>query len=74
MSVIDQVRKIIIDELAVEEEDVVPEAHLIDDLDADSMNLLVIYSEIEKLFNIKIDDETALGIRTVDDLLKIIGK
>lgn len=74
MSVIDQVRKIIVDELAVEEDEVVPEAHLMDDLDADSMNLLVIYSEVQKVFNITIDDKTALGIRTVDDLLKVIGE
>ena len=74
MSVIDQVRKIIVDELAVEEDEVIAEAHLMDDLDADSMNLLVIYSEVQKVFNITIDDKTALGIRTVDDLLKVIGQ
>ena len=74
MAVFDQVRKIIVNELAVEEDDVVPEAHLVDDLDADSMNLLVIFTEVEKLFKVTIDDKTALGIRTVDDLLKIIGK
>ena len=74
MSVFDKVKKIIVDELAVEEDDVVPEAHLMDDLDADSMNLLVIYSEVEKLFNIKIDDKKALGIRTVDDLLNVMSE
>jgi acyl carrier protein len=74
MAAIDQIRKIIVDELAVEESDVIEDANLIDDLDADSMNLLVIYSEVEKIFNIKIDDNTALGIRTVGDILKIIGE
>jgi acyl carrier protein len=74
MAAIDQIRKIIVDELAVEESDVVEDANLADDLDADSMNLLVIYSEVEKAFNVKIDDDTALGIRTVGDLLKIIGE
>jgi acyl carrier protein len=73
MAAIDQIRKIIVDELAVEESEVVEEANFTDDLDADSMNLLVIYSEVEKAFNIKIDDNTALGIRTVGDLIKIIG-
>ena len=73
MTVIDQIKKIIIDELAVEESDVLEDAHLTDDLDADSMNLLVIFSEVEKIFNVSLDDKTTLGIRTVGDLLKIVG-
>ena len=73
MTVIDQIKKIIIDELAVEESDVLEDAHLMDDLDADSMNLLVIFSEVEKIFNVSLDDKTTLGIRTVGDLLKIVG-
>ena len=73
MTVIDQMKKIIVDELAVEESDVLEDAHLIDDLDADSMNLLVIFSEVEKVFNVSIDDTTALGMRTVGDLLRIVG-
>ena len=73
MAVIDQLKKIIVDELAVEESDVLEDAHLIDDLDADSMNLLVIFSEVERIFNVSIDDRTALGMRTVGDLLRIVG-
>ncbi len=73
MTVIDQIKKIIIDELAVEESDVLEDAHLMDDLDADSMNLLVIFSEVEKIFNVSLDDKTTLGIRTVGDLLRIVS-
>lgn len=74
MTMIDQMKKIIVEELAVEESDVLEDAHLIDDLDADSMNLLVIFSEVEKVFNVSIDDDTTLRIRTVGDLLKIVGE
>ena len=74
MPVIDQIRKIIVDELAVEESEVVEGAHLMDDLDADSMNLLVIFSEVEKIFNTKIDGKTSLDIKTVADLVKIAEK
>ena len=74
MPEIDQIRKIIVDELAVEESEVVEGAHLMDDLDADSMNLLVIFSEVEKIFSIKIDGKTALEIKTVADLVKIAEK
>lgn len=72
MTVFDQLKKIIVDELSVEESEVVENANLIDDLDADSMELLVIFSEVEKKFNVPIDDKIALGIKTVGDLLKLI--
>jgi acyl carrier protein len=74
MPVIDQIRKIIVDELAVEESEVVEGAHLMDDLDADSMNLLVIFTEVEKIFDVKIDGKTSLEIKTVADLVKIAEK
>ena len=72
MPVIDQIRKIIVDELAVEESEVVEDAHLVDDLDADSMNLMVIFSEVEKIIGKELDGKTTLGIRTVSDLVKIV--
>lgn len=74
MAPLDQIKGIVSDELAVDESDVVMEAHLMDDLDADSMNLLVIYTEIEKLFDIKIDDKVALQIKTVGDLVALVEK
>lgn len=72
MTVLDQLRPIIALELAVEEAEVVAEAHLLDDLDADSMNLLVIFSKVGEMFDLEIDDEMALAIDTVEDLLKVI--
>jgi acyl carrier protein len=72
MLVIDQIRKIIVNELAVEESEVVEDAHLMDDLDADSMNLMVIFSEVEKISGTKIDGKISLNIKTVSDLVKIV--
>jgi len=72
MVVIDKIKKILADELAVNESDVVEDAHLLDDLDADSMNLLVIYAEVEKIFGVVVDDETALEIEYVRDLVEHI--
>ena len=74
MAEIDVIKKIVADELAVDESEVVEEAHLLDDLDADSMNLIVIYAEVEKIFGVVIDDETALEIETVRDLVQHILK
>lgn len=67
-----KIKKILVDELAVDEDEVIPEAHLGDDLDADSYNRLLIFSEVEKLFGIKISDKTAPSIKKVEDLMKIV--
>lgn len=74
MAIIDKLKKIVADELAVDESEVVEEAHLLDDLDADSMNLMVIYAEVEKIFGVVVDDDTALDIETVRDLVNHIKK
>ena len=74
MAIIDKIKKIVADELAVDESEVVEEAHLLDDLDADSMNLMVIYAEVEKIFCVVVDDDTALDIETVRDLVNHIKK
>lgn len=70
MAILDQIKKVLAEELAVDESEVVEEAHLIADLDADSLNLLVIYTEIERIFGVIVDEETALEILTVGDLVK----
>ena len=62
-----RLRKIIADQLSVDEEDVVPEASFIEDLNADSLDLVELIMTLEEEFNIKISDEDAEGIRTVQD-------
>jgi len=60
-------RKIIADQLSVDEEDVVPEASFIEDLNADSLDLVELIMTLEEEFDIKISDEDAENIRTVQD-------
>lgn len=49
------VREVLVDSLAVDEDEVTPEATLVDDLGAESIDLLEIVFNLEKKFNIKID-------------------
>jgi acyl carrier protein len=62
-----RLRKIIADQLSVDEEDVVPEASFIEDLNADSLDLVELIMTLEEEFDIKISDEDAENIRTVQD-------
>ncbi len=64
-----RLRKIIAEQLSVDEEDVVPEASFIEDLNADSLDLVELIMTLEEEFDIKISDEDAESIRTVQDAI-----
>ena len=61
----DRLKKIIADQLSVNEDDVVPEASFIDDLNADSLDLVELIMSLEEEFGVKISDEDAQKIQTV---------
>lgn len=67
MDIKERVKKIICEQLSVAEEDVVPEANFVDDLDADSLDLVEMIMAIEEAFDIDITDEDAAAIKTVQD-------
>ena len=67
MSVEDKVRKIIAEKLGVDVEEVVPEASFVDDLGADSLDLVELIMSMEEEFDTDIPDEDAEKIQTVQD-------
>ncbi len=76
-TVFERVRKIIVDQLGVEEEDVVPTASFVDDLNADSLDLVELIMSMEEEFSsgdntLEISDEDAEKIVTVQDAVDYI--
>jgi acyl carrier protein len=65
----DRLKKIIADQLSVNEDDVVPEASFIEDLNADSLDLVELIMSLEEEFGVKISDEDAAKIQTVQDAM-----
>ncbi|MGD9124527.1 MAG: acyl carrier protein [Desulfarculaceae bacterium] len=63
----EKVKQIICEQLSVAEEDVVPEASFVDDLGADSLDLVEMIMAMEEAFDISIADEEAEKIKTVQD-------
>lgn len=59
MSVEEQVKKIIMDQLGVSAEEVKPEASFVEDLGADSLDLTELIMAMEEAFNVEIADEDA---------------
>ena len=70
--VADRVKKIIVDQLGVEEETVTPEASFVDDLGADSLDTVELVMALEEEFGIEIPDEDAEKIATVQDAIGYI--
>ena len=66
----DKVKKIIVEQLGVDESEVTPEASITDDLGADSLDQVELVMAFETEFNIDIPDEDAEKIKTVGDAVK----
>ena len=73
MSVEDKVKKIIAEKLSVDLEEVVPEASFVDDLGADSLDLVELIMSMEEEFDIDISDEEAEKVATVKDAIDYIN-
>ncbi|MEZ4239447.1 MAG: acyl carrier protein [Myxococcota bacterium] len=69
---VEKVRKIIAESLGVKNSEVVPTASFIDDLNADSLDIVELVMTIEKEFDIEIPDDEAEKIRTVQDAVDYI--
>ena len=72
--VADRVKKIIVDQLGVEEETVTPEASFVDDLGADSLDTVELVMALEEEFGVEIPDEDAEKITRVREAVDYIEK
>jgi acyl carrier protein len=76
-TVYERVRKIVVEQLGVEEDEVVPSASFVDDLNADSLDLVELIMSLEEEFSrenqtVEISDEDAEKIVTVQDAVDYI--
>ena len=72
--VFERVRTIVAERLGVEEEKVTMEAEFIGDLNADSLDLVGVISDIEDAFSLTIADSDMENIRTVGDAVDLIAE
>ena len=69
-----EIKKIIVDQLGVEENKVVPEAKFIDDLGADSLDIVELIMAVEEKFQIEISEAEAENIQTVQTVMDYLEK
>jgi acyl carrier protein len=74
MSVEERVKKIVVEELGVEEGQVTKEASFVDDLGADSLDMVELVMALEEEFKLEIPEEEAEKISTVGQAVEYIEK
>jgi acyl carrier protein len=72
-SVEEKVKHIIVEQLGVDEEEVKPEASFVDDLGADSLDVVELVMALEEEFGLEISDEDAEKLTTVKQAIEYIS-
>ncbi len=72
MQLAEKLKTIVVDQLGVNEENVTMEATFVDDLAADSLDIVELVMNVEREFDLEIPDEDAEKIVTIGDVVKYI--
>jgi len=68
----EKIKTVVVDQLGVEEDDVTEDAAFVDDLGADSLDIVELVMALEEEFGVSIPDEQAEKIKTVGDAVDFI--
>lgn len=74
MSVLDGVKQIINEILDIPVEEIKPESNLVDDLEADSLDIVEMVMQLEDKFGLQIPESTAEDLKTVKDVVEYLEK
>jgi len=74
MKVFDKVKEYVLMQLPISEDRVTMEASLIDDLGADSANLMMLIMDLETEYDMTVEDDALANIKTVGDIVTYIEK
>jgi acyl carrier protein len=73
MSTLQQLREVLVTEFEIEPELITPDAHLVDDLDIDSIDAVDILARMRELTGKNLEAEALKDIRTVADVVALVG-
>jgi acyl carrier protein len=72
MATFDRVKKVVVEQLDVSEDEVTPDASFVEDLGADSLDVVELVMGLEEEFDVEIPDEDAEKITTVQEAISYI--
>lgn len=70
----EKVRAVIAKQIDIPEENITPESKLIEDLKADSLDVVELIMDLEQEYGVEIPDDDLPGIRTVGDIVGFLSK
>ncbi len=73
-AIVDRIRQLISDHLGVDRGDVISDANILDDLGADSLDVVELVMAIEETFDLEIPDEEVEALRTIGDVEKYVSQ
>lgn len=69
---VDKIKELLANQLNIKSDTIKPESKIIEDLGADSLDVVELLMTLEDEFGVAVSDEEALKIKTVEDIVKII--
>ena len=72
MTTLERVRKVLMEQLEVSEDEVTPTASIVDDLGADSLDVVEIVMGLKEEFDIEVSDQDAEKLPTVQDIVNYV--
>lgn len=72
MAIFDEIKEVVVEQLNVNGDEVKPESKFVEDLGADSLDVVELVMALEEKFDLEIPDDEAEKISTVDDVVKYI--
>lgn len=69
----EKVQEIIAEQLGIDKEKITPQSNLIEDLKADSLDIVSLVMDLEQEYNIEVPDEDLIKLQTVQNILDFVG-
>lgn len=73
-AIFDKIKELIVDQLGVDESSISMESSFVDDLNADSLDMVELVMAMEQEFDVSVPDEVAEKVATVGDAVEYIAK
>lgn len=70
--ILDKVKKLVAEQLGISEAEIKPESHIIEDLGADSLDVIEMLMTLEEEYNITIPDDKINQVKTIGEIVNLI--
>ncbi len=74
MTTLEKIKKLLGEQLSIDENKITEESRVVEDLGADSLDVVELLMTLEDEFGITVEDEDAIKLKTIGDIISLIDK